>query len=184
MSSNNNTSKRIFVGISIPEALVGNISAFCSNIPELIKVKLDYPHITLRFLGNVLTNKILSLTEAVKEIEFSSFELTLEGVGFFGSRSPSVIWVGVRENDDLLLFKKQLDPVLDPFAEKPSGTFTPHITLKRLRRDPNADFFKSMEDFKNKSFGSFRVSSFTVFESILGPSGARHLPLAKVNSVN
>ncbi|MDR2461267.1 MAG: hypothetical protein LBE38_10925 [Deltaproteobacteria bacterium] len=59
--------------------------------------------------------------------------------------------------------------------------FSPHRTLRSLRGKPDTVLMSRLAEFKYVGFGSFWVSSFTVFQRILLPFGTQHVTLAHVN---
>jgi 2'-5' RNA ligase len=181
MTNEEATFKRIFVGIPIPELLTRKISGLRFKIPELETLKWDALHLTLRFLGNVKRAEIPLLLTKAASLNYPSFSLSLRGIGSFGGRNPRVLWVGVEESAELSQVKLSLDELINPFAEKPpEERYVPHITLKRLRNSPSQKLIAALSTYKGEEFGGFKVESFTVFESVLEATGAKHIPLKVV----
>jgi 2'-5' RNA ligase len=175
--------KRVFLGITIPDLIVRKISGLRFKIPELETKRFSQLHITLKFFGNIFAGKVPLLLEKVSSIKMPSFDLSLEGLGTFGEKKPSCLWVGVKENASLQALKESVDRMAGSFVEKQDkkeGSYNPHITLVRLNRAPSSKFLSEIEKQKTTDFGSFRVESFIVFESILKSTGAEHIPLKVV----
>ena len=97
-------------------------------------------HLTLKFMGEIpiaTVEKVLkSLPETV--LESRPFSLAIKGFGVFPNpRRPRVLWAGL-DGDLETLSKLQLvvdDTVGMLGLPKEQRTFSPHLTLGRVRRD-------------------------------------------------
>lgn len=88
-------------------------------------------HITLAFIGEYQYPK--KVTDAVKTVPFSPFELSVKGVGHFGE----LYYADVCVSENMKTYVKELRAALDqagiPYDKK---NFTPHITLLRRASRP------------------------------------------------
>ena len=107
--------------------------------------------------------------------------LTSEGGGAFpGTRNPRILWVGFLEPLELVRqLQQNMENALSgagfPREDRP---FHPHITVGRTRGAlPPAWGERFVQALSGKSFGVVPVSSFTLYESRLGPGGAVYTPL-------
>ncbi|MCF0230035.1 MAG: RNA 2',3'-cyclic phosphodiesterase [Parasporobacterium sp.] len=86
----------------------------------------DNLHITLAFIGE--TNRVQDIEDALDEVEFSPFDLKLEGFGSFGD----LYWVGLADQPMLDSLVKGVRRALDaheiPYDRK---KFKAHITIAR-----------------------------------------------------
>ena len=101
--------------------------------------KPEHAHLTLQFLGNVMTTHIPSLTDALSAATapHSAFMLREGVVGAFPSLdAPRVLWLGMRSAVDALRALHQsvaeaLRQVEGIVADR--KPFQPHLTLGRVR---------------------------------------------------
>lgn len=141
-------------------------------------------HLTLRFLGEVSPDRVPSIATALRRVaeESPSFDLVLEGVGAFPSRSnPRVVWVGavagrteVGELADRIT--RALDEVGVTVEHEP---LVPHLTLFRVRspklRRRAIDLLNGTEPPPTPK--RLHVREFVLKESTLTPQGALHRTL-------
>lgn len=83
-------------------------------------------HLTLAFIGEYPESQ--SVMDALSSVEFTSFELSLEGIGCFGD----LWWAGIADSPPLSAVVRRMRRALAessiPFDRK---RFSPHITLLR-----------------------------------------------------
>ncbi len=178
---------RVFLGIGLPagvrETIVSAIRQVRDLHPPVAWTAPKNLHITLNFLGEILPERV-SLIERSMRIEASGidpFSLTAEGGGAFpGTRNPRVLWVGFLEPLELVRqLQQNMENALSrdgfPREDRP---FHPHITVGRTRGAlPPAWGARFVQVLSGKRFGVVPVSSFTLYESRLGPGGAVYTPL-------
>jgi 2'-5' RNA ligase len=130
-------------------------------------------HITLRFLGNIMSATVDKIHEVMKKVQFVSFDVYIRGIGAFPNANyPRVLWAGIAEGADTLrgIFN-QLEPGLCGlgFAPDPKG-FSPHLTIARVRSGRNkAELAKFMSD--DYEFGVVRAACLRLKKSDLTPKG-------------
>lgn len=87
-------------------------------------------HLTLAFIGDYPDPE--SVLDALAEVEFTPFELSLDGIGSFGD----LWWAGVKESAPLEAVVRRVRRALAahdiPFDKK---RFSPHITLIRKAKN-------------------------------------------------
>jgi RNA 2',3'-cyclic 3'-phosphodiesterase len=97
-------------------------------------------HLTLRFLGEVPSESVSAISDAIARTarESRPFELVLEGVGAFPSATrPRVVWVGAtRGGTEVSELALRLSRSLELAGFPPEReTFVPHVTLFRVRSE-------------------------------------------------
>jgi 2'-5' RNA ligase len=113
----------------------------------------------------------------------SPFSLNLLGLGTFPpQRPPRVLWVGCGDGCDAitaLALAVEKEFALEGFAPE-ARPFSSHLTLARVK-DPRAARDAAAFASANASFegGSFEVKELVLYQSVLGPTGAAHTPLAR-----
>ena len=89
---------RVFLAVEISnDKILKNIQTFQKNVQIGAKpTKIDQIHFTLKFLGEIDESKCEQVKDTIKKISFSSFDLSLKGVGGFPNlKNPRVIWIGI-----------------------------------------------------------------------------------------
>ena len=185
---------RLFVAIELPDTVKAEIA----NAQDCLRDGLppnsarwtrpDQFHLTLQFLGNVPAASTPQLIDSLRAAcqAIPPMKLRASGIGFFPShKSPRVVWVGVRDNQDQL-------PVLHAAVQEGSSRFTEekseerfsgHITLGRLKdlRRPETNVLtKAAEKFSATSFGEWTTREVQLMRSRLSSGGAEHSKLATI----
>jgi 2'-5' RNA ligase len=177
---------RIFVGIEITNNDITNsIKEFQEEVNIDGKpVELQNLHFTLQFLGEISEKIAEKIIQSLKTIEFSSFDVNLEGIGAFPKpKFPRVIWVGTDEigGNMLIRLSKKVEKVLEPlgfFSDKP---FKPHITVFRIKKKIG-DISGELENHKMVNFGVQKVSNIKLKKSVLTANGPIYSDLVEVNA--
>ena len=95
---------RLFVALDLPEPVREALSEvtrrFQKTCPEARWLPLAGAHVTLKFIGEVSTEKAESIREALRGVHQhlppGPIEMRFAGVGFFpNARRPKVLWAGV-----------------------------------------------------------------------------------------
>lgn len=178
---------RAFLGIGLPAGVREAIASATAKVRGLhAPVAWTAPknlHITLDFLGEISPERVALVERLMRAVAsgFAPFSLTAEGGGAFpGTRNPRVLWVGFLEPLELVRQLQQnmgnaLSGAGIPREDRP---FHPHITVGRTRGAlPPAWGDRFVQALSGKGFGVVPVSSFTLHESRLEPSGAVYTPL-------
>jgi len=184
--------KRIFTAIDISDEARMKITDYTSHLrgefPNL-RVgweKAEKLHLTLKFLGDIDSNELRNLTEAVKKTtqQFSSFKLRISQTGVFPSkRNARILWLGIDDENRNL---QKINDVLETECEqkgfvKESRNFKAHLTIGRLR-EPNKSK-ELIERHLNKTFAAvkFEVSEIVIYESRLLKSGSIFTKYKNIN---
>ena len=121
---------RIFLAIQLDKALKNAILDTMSDMKAAgIRgrfVSADNLHLTLAFIGE--TTRLQEIREAVREISFEPFTISVSGVGAF----RDLLWVGLSESRKLTALATELRGALDQRGIPHDGKrFMPHITIVR-----------------------------------------------------
>jgi RNA 2',3'-cyclic 3'-phosphodiesterase len=180
---------RCFIAIEIPVAIKKSISDIINSMKESgadVKwVSDENIHITLQFLGETEESLIPDIKRAINEIlaPYFPFYIKITGVGCFPSgRRPRVIWVGIEEAQSLINLYNDISHEMTKLGyQKEERSFTPHITIGRVRSNRNMrELLSSLESFKVTDFSGFEVQDVTLMKSELKPSGAKYYSLAEI----
>jgi 2'-5' RNA ligase len=185
---------RSFIAIELPEEAKRGLARLRKVLEkdEHKFVKWVDPggiHLTLKFLGNIPSNRVTEITEAIEEVEqgISPFHLEISGLGAFPSlKQVRVLWVGIGgELDRLSRLQQNIDSALaDLGFAKEERSFVPHLTLARIRQGASP--------LEKRSFGELvgstifedkyhiKVEAISLMRSQLTPAGAIYTCLSKV----
>jgi len=151
-------------------------------------VKWDDPekfHITLKFLGNVDSEKLLRTSIVLRERvnNIGVLDVTYCGIGAFPSLSgPRVIWIGVLDNELITRVQQIVETTFleHGLGEKEHRSFHPHITLGRVKSERG--LARLTATLKNTTFESFptRCTEVLVMHSELLPTGSRYTTLNSI----
>ena len=133
-------------------------------------------HLTLRFVGDVPTERQEAFAKALERVGVEPFILSVSGVGIFPTRGPArVLWAGLhRAPPRLFQLRQQVDESLlavDSALEVSS--FHPHITVARLDQDHGpGQLVKFLQKHAAFAAPPFRVGEFHLMASELRPGEA------------
>ena len=188
--------RRLFYAVPIPQPASEQIAAIVADVQaqgvpgggrDVRWVQLEGLHLTLRFLGPTLDDRIEAATQALRGATEgrSAFDISIGGGGTFPPHGrPRALWLDVRDGEEGLVgLAGEIDRelrhagwVLDP---KP---FRPHLTLARSDGVPagaaiGARLIGAAEDLEVR-FGADRVG---LYESVTGGGPARYEPVEVVD---
>jgi len=178
--------KRLFVAIKIePDdrfLQIYNQLSGSLKYESLRFVEIDKIHLTLRFLGETLEDKIGGIDKKLSEVadKANAFSLNINKIGVFGSSyNPRVLWMGIDKDEPLTLLHKNIEKNLSRIGfYTDRQNFVPHLTLTRIKQLKDLKLFqKIITPFKDVEIMSQPITSFTLYESILKPQGPTYIVL-------
>lgn len=172
---------RAFIAVNIPEPMVLFVKAIQDDLrANGVKakwVRAENIHITLKFLGNVRTDAVASVRDALSTMSNCSEPATLylKGMGVFpGIRKTRVIWAGI-DGDTARLYhlQRQLEDELERIGfEKDKKKFRAHLTIARVKqRVDSRALLSGIEKYKDRCSDAFSVDRLILYKSDLRPSG-------------
>jgi len=178
---------RVFVAIEISnKEVINSIKKIQDKINIDAKpVETKNFHFTLQFLGEISEEIMYKIIQALHTIEFSSFSITLKGVGAFPKlKFPRVIWIGTDENGGNMLIQlsKKVEKVMEPLGFFSDKSFKPHITIFRIKKKIG-DITNELESQKVIDFGIQEISSIKLKKSELTSSGPIYSDLTEVQAI-
>jgi 2'-5' RNA ligase len=144
-------------------------------------VNVDNIHLTVVFMGNIRSEDIPEMGEAIAEVcsGFGPFDISLKGLGVFpNARRPRVLWLGLNGDiEKMASLRDRLQEMLRPFGIKEEKrTFKPHLTLGRFRTP--GKMAPGLEDiiarYKGLESPICRMGELILFMSELKPGGAEY----------
>ena len=161
---------RLFVAIELPEDVRQRIAAMRGGVPGARWLDPENMHLTLRFIGEVDEGTCHDIDAALSQIHAPSFEITLEGVGFFGApRAARVLFVPVAPCRPLAFLHDKIESALVRMGLEPEERkYQAHVTLARLRSAPPRRLLDFVSENNLFRAGPIAVSNFTLFSSARG----------------
>lgn len=171
---------RVFVGLTLPDAITEQLSSMCSGIPGARWVAPENQHITLRFVGEVDGGTLEELAIALAEVRAPAFSLSLVGLGKFESaRSVRAVWAAVTPQDPVAFLAAKVESAMVRAGLEPEHRkFKPHVTVGRLKDAPQGRVAEWMEQHGDVETPPFAVSEFVLYQSHLTKDGAYYEVLA------
>lgn len=167
---------RLFTALEIPRHIALSLSLLRGGLPGARWIDVDNYHITLRFIGDVDGRTADEIVDRLDRIDREEFQLTLTGIGSFGSKKPHSIWAGVSPSPELQALQGEIDRICMRVGLAPdSRKFTPHVTLARLKSSRLDDVVQYLSGRGNFHTMSFTVPRFVLMSSKESVGGGPYL---------
>ncbi|MFC1985114.1 RNA 2',3'-cyclic phosphodiesterase [Chloroflexota bacterium] len=177
---------RSFIAIELPEKLklaLGRLEVqLKSGMQPWVKwVDTDSIHLTLKFLGNVSTDKLGEIARVMEEAAqgIPPFHLEAKSLGVFPNlKRVQVVWVGISgEVEELGRLQQRIESSLAHLGFAPeSRLFKPHLTLARLRNQPSFNerqrFGQLIANTRFEAAYTIKVDAINLMRSQLTREGA------------
>jgi 2'-5' RNA ligase len=185
---------RSFVAIELPDRLkleLGQLEAQLksSQQPWVKWVDPDSIHLTLKFLGNIATDRTGEITGAIEEATrtVSPFHLEVKGLGVFPNlKRAQVAWAGISGDVDKLgQLQQGIESNLARLGFAPeSRPFSSHLTLARLRNQASPDerqkFGQLIAGTRFEADTAIKVAAISLMRSQLTRAGAIYHRISSV----
>jgi len=175
--------KRLFAAIKVhpSEVFLSRYYTLQKNLKEE-KIKWVDPvniHITLKFFGETPDHHIPGIRVALKQAaeEIVPFQYNINNTGIFGSSyNPRLIWFGIEPQEGIIQLSESIFRALEQIGiEKDRQNIVPHLTIARIKRLEDMQFFQMVIDKNRECFiQNEEVNEFHLFESQLSPNGPRY----------
>ena len=187
--------RRIFIAAPLPEVAAAAVAALVAQVRaagvpgggrDVRWVRLDGLHLTLRFLGPTLDDRIGAAIGAVRAAGAGAhgFDVTLGGAGTFPNDArPRALWLGLQAGEGALSeMAGHVDHALAaagwPFDTKP---FRAHLTLARADGVPaGARIAAHLVEVASAVRIECPIDRIGLFESLTGDGPARYTPIELV----
>jgi 2'-5' RNA ligase len=167
---------RLFVAVELPDEVKNRLVRLRADIPGASWTKPNAMHLTLRFLGDGLSeDQLAAIRGALESIRAAPFELKMQGVGKFpqGARPARVLWSGVAPSKALMTLQSGVERAVESVGFAPERDFSAHITLARLKQPrPSAEVQRFLAAHADFACTPFPVDEFILFSSQLTPQGS------------
>lgn len=185
---------RLFVAITVPEEIKSRLAALQRELRDRLGrssaswTRPENFHLTLRFLGDVPSNRLDVLTAALTGAASAqaALKLAVTGLGCFPNpRRPRVLWAGVCDEAEKLpeLARRIVDATHSFSCQTAEERFAGHLTLARFRnigREDSAALDRLIRESAERNFGSWHAGTVDLVRSELHPAGSRYTTLARL----
>lgn len=157
---------RLFTALEIPRDAALSLSLLRGGLPGARWIDVENYHLTLRFIGDVDGYVADEIAGELDRVQRPQIQLSLSGVGAFGSKKPHSIYAGVSNSPGLLALQAEIDRICKRagVAGDPRK-FQPHVTLARLRNASDLDVAHYLSGRGNFSTLPFKVTRFVLMSS-------------------
>jgi 2'-5' RNA ligase len=185
---------RTFIAVELPPEIRLALETLQARLksPDQAWVKWVDPrgiHLTLKFLGNIATDRVNEIIAAMREAAEGTptLHLELKGTGVFPNlRRVQVAWVGLDgEIDRLIQLQQRIEASLARLGfARESRPFTPHLTLARVRDRASAEerqaFGQAIASASLEANYAFEVTAIGLIKSQLTRAGALYSQLGSI----
>ena len=132
-------------------------------------------HFTFKFFGDITkeqSEEIINITQGKLE-KYQSFPLDIKGIGVFPHPGyMRVIWLGIKDPEKFSQMQKDLDEEYVKLGFKKERSYTPHLTIARVKGSHNKEFLADkMDQLKDIDIGEMTVEKLVLKKSELTPVG-------------
>ena len=167
---------RLFTALEIPRSAALSLSLLRGGLPGARWIDVENYHITLRFIGDVDGRTADEIVDRLDRVDRDEFELSLAGMGSFGSKKPHSIYAGVSQTPALSHLQGEIERICQRIGLPPDPRkFTPHVTLARLRNARLDDVVHYLEGRASFVAPAFTVSRFVLLSSRDSVGGGPYL---------
>ncbi len=157
---------RLFTALEIPRDAALSLSLLRGGLPGARWIDVENYHLTLRFIGDVEGHVADEIAHGLDRVRRPAFDLTLSGVGAFGSKKPHSIYAGVSPSAELNALQGEIDRICTRVgAPSDQRKFVPHVTLARLRNGSDGEVARYLSGRGNFSTVPFHVGRFVLMSS-------------------
>ena len=171
---------RLFIAIRPPERVCDLLLDTMEGVDGVRWQDFDNLHLTLRFVGEVSGHQADDLATALQQVSFSSFPITIAGVGHFEKGAHMhAAWARIAPSRQLATLQARIEHICQTLGLAPeTRKYVPHITLARLNRS-SADMAPWLARHALLAPGTFEADAISLYESHLDPGGARYQEIGR-----
>lgn len=170
---------RLFIALELPAQVKDSLEKWRKQVsgeyPALVWTQYENLHVTLRFLGSVKPDEVITRMDGLNLKRFLPVRFELNRTGTFG-KPPSVLWLGGSFSEGLIKVAELLGEIPDEKGNSHRRKFIPHVTAARVLHEntvPVVPFAMNLE-------GEAAVIS--LFSSTLTQSGPIYRSLFSIGS--
>ena len=184
---------RVFVAVDLSEHVLEKVRAHVDHLKTDISAGIDWVnatsmHMTLVFIGNVETQRIPAICQAINGATDSiyPFRVWFNEIGAFPNiNKPRVIWLGMQHvpSELISLHAKIIEELRSVnFLIETRPRFTPHITVGRIIKRAHRDIYGAnigqvLENYELSDGIPAGIDKVRLFRSDIGKAGVVYSPI-------
>ena len=184
---------RVFVAVDLSEYVLEKVRAHVDHLKTDISAGIDWVnatsmHMTLVFIGNVETQRIPAICQAINGATDSiyPFRVWFNEIGAFPNiNKPRVIWLGMQHvpSELISLHSKIIEELRSAnFLIETRPRFTPHITVGRIIKRAHRDIYGAnigqvLENYELSDGIPAGIDKVRLFRSDIGKAGVVYSPI-------
>ncbi|MGZ7043650.1 MAG: RNA 2',3'-cyclic phosphodiesterase [Methanobacterium sp.] len=180
---------RVFLAIEIDEELKDKISEvqkeFMKCDAPIKIVETENLHCTLKFFGEIDEDKLKEITESIenKIKNHEPFKINIRKTGVFpNEKYIRVLWLGMDNFEPFSNLQKDLDEDFIKMGFKKERSYTPHLTIGRVKGAKNkAELLSTLKDMGDVEIGEMDIESIVLKKSELTPVGPIYTTIKEFN---
>ncbi|MCF3640047.1 RNA 2',3'-cyclic phosphodiesterase [Rhizobium sp. TRM95111] len=154
---------RLFIALEVPRNAAMSLSLLRGGLPGARWIDVENFHITLRFIGDVDGRTADEVVDRIDRIDRPEFQISLNGIGSFGSKKPHSVYAGVSPAPEMYALQAEIERICQRIGlPADQRKFMPHVTLARLRNARLEDVVQYLS-----GRGNFQTTDFTVNRFVL-----------------
>jgi len=185
------SSVRVFLGVPLTEQLQNAIRSLQGDLKSRIRdIRWTRPenlHLTLHFFGETEQENLEKIRVSMLSVKrcHRPFLVDVIGLGAFPSlRRPRVIWLGLNPQNKLGQLHRDCRRALHAAGLVTEfRQYSPHLTIGRVKKKTN-ELTTLGNELRHQLVGHLPVDRLTLYESLLQPGGAEHIPLFTIGLDN
>ncbi len=163
---------RLFTAIEVPPAVADALASARGGIfGARWREPRDY-HITLRFIGDVVTRMASDIADALEMVRRPPVSIQFDGLSWFGGDRPRVVVARIKPTPELIDLQAEHERRLRRLGLPPeTRNFTPHVTLATLRSASTlavADYLGARGALKPPPFEASQFVLYSARDSVGG----------------
>ena len=171
---------RLFIAAEIPMEIREMLACASASlrVPGIRLVGRENMHFTLAFIGELEEGRLEDAMSAIDRAEVVPFEIEVAGMGCF--RDGKVIYVqAARGREEASRLAMSIRSELALMGINFDGRkFVPHVTVARINGGFGGQALqRAVKSFEGEVFGSFTLSSVSLFRSVLAKEGTAYMRL-------
>ncbi|QXT39705.1 RNA 2',3'-cyclic phosphodiesterase [Gymnodinialimonas ceratoperidinii] len=172
---------RAFLALPLAEPAIEALLSVQSTLPTGRPVPEDNLHLTLAYLGETSGDVLETLHDLLDAARLPAAEVSFDGLDTFAEMERGLTFASVASSESLVALQAKVAQFArQAGADLPRRRFRPHVTLTRANRQPKGPARDRLAAAISQRIEvpGFTALSVNLYESHLGPTGARHEVLA------
>jgi len=155
------------IAIPLPTDVKKTLHRICCGLPSVEWIDEEDLHLSLFNLGKIDGATLIDIKESLAKIEFSSFVLSVYGIGHSRSKGDrGSIWAGVSETPPLSQLRKEIQKCLKESDIKiENNKSATHITLANFSRSNPSRLAEYLSSYSMLYCPPFTVNAFVLLSA-------------------